>query len=143
MSAPAAPRRGFFLPGLGLVVLFAMLGPAVGGAAFIPLAAFLKTNCRFNANSGARALCRVCSSRNSGLIWNSSARKSSRYGATSRMSSDTCFGASDSAFWRPATRRSYSTTSARRSSSKPFTVMRPGSPGPPPTRYTLPVIITK
>ncbi len=42
MSAPPAPapleRRGFFLPMLGLVALFAALGPAVGGAVFIPLA---------------------------------------------------------------------------------------------------------
>ena len=39
-DAPAPPerRRGFFLPMLGLVVLFATLGPAAGGALFIPLA---------------------------------------------------------------------------------------------------------
>jgi hypothetical protein len=39
--APAAPQpRGFFLPALGLVALFAALGPAIGGAVFIPLALF-------------------------------------------------------------------------------------------------------
>jgi hypothetical protein len=37
VSATAQPRR-FFLPMLGLVVLFAALGPAVGGAVFLPLA---------------------------------------------------------------------------------------------------------
>jgi hypothetical protein len=42
--APAAPpRRGFFLPTLGLVVLFMALGPAVGGAVFIPLAMIAET----------------------------------------------------------------------------------------------------
>jgi hypothetical protein len=43
MSAPPVPlepRRGFFLPMLGLVALFAALGPAVGGAVFIPLAMY-------------------------------------------------------------------------------------------------------
>src|SRR2546430_14443072 len=35
------------------------------------------------------------------------------------------------------TRRSYTTTSARASSSAPRTVSRPGSPGPAPTRYTV------
>ena len=40
MTAPATPQRGFFGPALGLVVLFAALGPAVGGAAFVPLAVF-------------------------------------------------------------------------------------------------------
>lgn len=34
---PAKPR-GFFLPVLGIVALFALLGPAVGGAVFIPVA---------------------------------------------------------------------------------------------------------
>ena len=44
MSAPAAPpRRGFFLPTLGLVALFTALGPAVGGAVFIPLAMIAET----------------------------------------------------------------------------------------------------
>ena len=40
MSLPstAPARRGFFAPALGLVALFAALGPAVGGAVFIPLA---------------------------------------------------------------------------------------------------------
>ena len=43
MSAPepapsAEPRRRFFLPMLGLVLLFLVLGPAVGGAVFVPLA---------------------------------------------------------------------------------------------------------
>ena len=45
MSLPpsAAPaRRAFFLPTLGLVVLFAALGPAVGAAVFIPLAMLLE-----------------------------------------------------------------------------------------------------
>src|SRR2546421_1315431 len=35
------------------------------------------------------------------------------------------------------TRRSYTTTSARASSSAPRTVSSPGSPGPAPTRYTV------
>ena len=34
MSEPARP---FFIPMIGLVALFAALGPAVGGAMFIPL----------------------------------------------------------------------------------------------------------
>ena len=40
MSAPASPppRAGFFLPTLGIILLFAFIGPAVGGAVFIPLA---------------------------------------------------------------------------------------------------------
>ena len=39
MSPPETPpRRGFFLPMLGLVALFTAMGPAVGGALFIPLA---------------------------------------------------------------------------------------------------------
>ncbi len=41
-SPPAAPPRRFFLPALGIVVLFAALGPAVGGAVFIPLAMLLE-----------------------------------------------------------------------------------------------------
>ena len=44
MTMPAAPaQRGFFLPALGLVALFAALGPAVGGAMFIPLAMMAET----------------------------------------------------------------------------------------------------
>ncbi len=39
MSAPAPPRR-FFAPMFGLVLLFAALGPAVGGAVFVPAAMF-------------------------------------------------------------------------------------------------------
>src|SRR3990167_1906713 len=39
------------------------------------------------------------------------------------------------------TRRSYTTTSAFRSSSRPRTVMSPGSPGPAPIRYTAPALI--
>jgi hypothetical protein len=48
MTAPQQPpaagpaRRAFFLPALGVVVLFALLGPAVGGAVFIPLAMLLE-----------------------------------------------------------------------------------------------------
>jgi hypothetical protein len=38
MNAAPPPPRGFFLPAFGLVVLFALLGPAVGGAVFIPVA---------------------------------------------------------------------------------------------------------
>ena len=34
--------RPFFLPALGIVVLFALLGPAVGGAVFIPVAMALE-----------------------------------------------------------------------------------------------------
>ncbi len=41
MSGAIAPRR-FFLPMVGLVLLFAVLGPAVGGALFVPLAVVLK-----------------------------------------------------------------------------------------------------
>ena len=37
----AAPRP-FFLPALGLTLLFAAFGPAVGGALFIPMAFFLE-----------------------------------------------------------------------------------------------------
>ncbi len=41
--APPPPRPpGFFLPALGLIVLFALLGPAVGGAVFIPVALTLE-----------------------------------------------------------------------------------------------------
>ena len=35
--------RPFFIPMIGLVLLFAALGPAVGGALFIPLAVVFKT----------------------------------------------------------------------------------------------------
>lgn len=35
-------RRPFFLPALGIVVVFAALGPAVGGAVFIPVAMALE-----------------------------------------------------------------------------------------------------
>jgi len=35
-------RRPFFLPAFGIVVLFALLGPAVGGAVFIPVAMALE-----------------------------------------------------------------------------------------------------
>jgi hypothetical protein len=39
MTAPEAqPPRPFFLPAIGLTFLFALLGPAIGGAVFIPLA---------------------------------------------------------------------------------------------------------
>ena len=38
----SAPPRGFFLPLLGTVALFAALGPAVGGAVFIPVALTLE-----------------------------------------------------------------------------------------------------
>ncbi len=39
LPAPPAPKpRAFFLPALGLVALFSALGPALGGAVFIPLA---------------------------------------------------------------------------------------------------------
>lgn len=37
-----APPRGLFLPALGIVALFAALGPAVGGAVFIPVALMLE-----------------------------------------------------------------------------------------------------
>ena len=39
MSEPARP---FFIPMLGIVALFAALGPAVGGAMFIPLSVVFK-----------------------------------------------------------------------------------------------------
>lgn len=51
-APPAAPRRGFFLPALGLVVLFAALGPAVGGAVFIPLAMFAEAQSEAAAHIG-------------------------------------------------------------------------------------------
>ena len=35
-------RRPFFLPAFGIVVVFALLGPAVGGAVFIPVAMALE-----------------------------------------------------------------------------------------------------
>ncbi len=41
MSGAVAPRR-FFAPLIGLVLLFAALGPPVGGALFVPLAVVLK-----------------------------------------------------------------------------------------------------
>ena len=58
MSAPwrppaaGAPRRGFFLPMLGLVLLFAALGPAVGGAVFIPLAMLAEAETQAAAHIG-------------------------------------------------------------------------------------------
>ena len=52
MNAPAPSRRGFFRPALGIVVLFAALGPAVGGAAFIPLAMFAETETEAAAHLG-------------------------------------------------------------------------------------------
>ena len=55
MSAPpAAPPRAarFFLPALGLVVLFAALGPAVGGAVFLPLALMAEAQTQAVAHIG-------------------------------------------------------------------------------------------
>ena len=40
--AASPPPRGFFLPLMGTILLFAALGPAVGGAVFIPLALTLE-----------------------------------------------------------------------------------------------------
>jgi hypothetical protein len=37
------PPRPFFLPLIGLVLLFAALGPAIGGALFVPIAVALET----------------------------------------------------------------------------------------------------
>jgi hypothetical protein len=48
----AAPRRAFFLPALGLVLVFAALGPAVGGAVFIPLAMFAEAETQTAAHIG-------------------------------------------------------------------------------------------
>ncbi len=36
------PRVPFFLPALGLIILFGALGPAIGGALFIPLSAYIE-----------------------------------------------------------------------------------------------------
>jgi hypothetical protein len=36
------PRRGFFLPMIGVALMFGALGPPIGGALFIPLAVNLK-----------------------------------------------------------------------------------------------------
>jgi len=56
MTAPAAPppRRAapFFLPALGLVLLFAALGPAVGGAVFLPLALYAEAQAQAIAHIG-------------------------------------------------------------------------------------------
>ncbi|MDE3176079.1 MAG: hypothetical protein KGM15_08265 [Pseudomonadota bacterium] len=52
MTAPAAPSRPFFLPALGLVVVFALLGPAIGGAVFIPLAMLLEAQTQAAAHIG-------------------------------------------------------------------------------------------
>lgn len=52
MNAVAQPQRGFFLPAFGLVALFATLGPAVGGAAFIPLAIFAEAETEGAAHLG-------------------------------------------------------------------------------------------
>jgi len=41
--------RPFFVPMIGIVLLFAALGPAVGGALFIPLSIVLKTPTDFEA----------------------------------------------------------------------------------------------
>jgi len=49
---PAPPRRPFFLPATGLILLFAALGPAVGGAVFIPLALFAEAETQAAAHIG-------------------------------------------------------------------------------------------
>ena len=41
MSETVAPRR-FFAPLIGVVLLFAALGPPIGGAPFVPVAVILK-----------------------------------------------------------------------------------------------------
>ncbi len=46
------PPRPFFLPALGLVLLFAALGPALGGAVFIPLAMLLEAQTQAAAHIG-------------------------------------------------------------------------------------------
>ena len=46
------PRAPFFLPAIGLVMLFAALGPAVGGAVFLPLALFAETQTQAAAHIG-------------------------------------------------------------------------------------------
>lgn len=53
-ALPTAPerRRGFFLPMLGLVLLFAALGPAVGGAVFVPLAMLAEAETQAAAHIG-------------------------------------------------------------------------------------------
>jgi len=42
-NLPPPPARPFFLPTIGLILLFAAFGPAIGGALFIPLAFLLET----------------------------------------------------------------------------------------------------
>ena len=83
----------------------ARLGPS-SAAAFsgvMPLAAFLKTKRRFKENRGASTWCRCCSSRNSGVIRNSSPKKSSRYGDSSISSSECCLRSRLSGFCRAVT----------------------------------------
>jgi hypothetical protein len=51
---PVPPPRAapFFLPAIGLVVLFAALGPAVGGAVFVPLALMAEAQAQAAAHIG-------------------------------------------------------------------------------------------
>ena len=55
MNLPAAPPRRFFLPLFGLVLLFAALGPAVGGAVFIPLAMLVEAGTQAAVHIGGIA----------------------------------------------------------------------------------------
>ena len=48
----AAPRAPLFWPAVGLTLLFALVGPAVGGAVFIPLAMLLEAETTAAAHIG-------------------------------------------------------------------------------------------
>ena len=48
----AAPRAPFFWPAIGLILLFACIGPAIGGAVFIPLAMLLEAETTAAAHMG-------------------------------------------------------------------------------------------
>jgi hypothetical protein len=55
LAPPPRPPGGaapFFLPALGLMILFAALGPAVGGAVFLPLALYAEAQSQAIAHIG-------------------------------------------------------------------------------------------
>jgi hypothetical protein len=54
-SAPVPPPRPFFGRAVGLVLLFAAMGPAVGGAVFIPFAVFAEAGAQAAAHIGGIA----------------------------------------------------------------------------------------
>ena len=66
VSAADRPRR-LVLPLVGLVLLFAVLGPAIGGALFVPLAVVLKPPDR-RGHTRALGLIAACSGHTVGLI---------------------------------------------------------------------------